>query len=127
MPIHKIQRLWQSGNQSVSQEESVTAESETNLDLAVADEETALEANIAIDYSAIASLYMACDQDITIKTNDSGTPDDTIALKANKPLVWTPDCGFANPFSADVTSIFCANASGADATLQIRLLQDATP
>lgn len=127
MPSHKILRQWQSGNQSVSQEETVTADSETNLDLAVDDGETALEANIAIDVSALASLYMAADQDITIKTNSSGSPDDTISLKANKPLVWTPNCGFSNPLSEDVLSIFCANSSGTNATLQIRLLQDATP
>ena len=127
MPSHKILRQWQSGNQSVSQEETVTADSETNLDLAVDDGETALEANIAIDVSALASLYMAADQDITIKTNSSGSPDDTISLKANKPLVWTPNCGFSNPLSVDVLSIFCANSSGTNATLQIRLLQDATP
>ena len=127
MPSHKILRQWQSGNQSVSQEETVTADIETNLDLAVDDGETALEANIAIDVSALASLYMAADQDITIKTNSSGSPDDTISLKANKPLVWTPNCGFSNPLSEDVLSIFCANSSGTNATLQIRLLQDATP
>ena len=127
MPSHNILRQWQSGNQSVSQEETVTADSETNLDLAVDDGETALEANIAIDVSALASLYMAADQDITIKTNSSGSPDDTISLKANKPLVWTPNCGFSNPLSEDVLSIFCANSSGTNATLQIRLLQDATP
>lgn len=128
MPIHRIQRIWQNaGNESVVQQESIQADSETNLDIAVADEATALQANVAIDVSALKSLYIASDQDVTIETNSSGSPDDTIEITANVPLIWTPDCGFDCPLTADVTAFFLANASGEDATLQVRLLQDSTP
>lgn len=129
MPTHKILRQWQSGNESVSQEESPSADSETNLDVAVPDASADLQANVAIDISELASLFISADQDLTIYTNDAagGSPDDTIALKANKALVWTPNCGYSNPLSADVTALYITNASGVDTTLQIRLLQDSTP
>ena len=128
MPTHRLTRTWQdAGNESVTQQETITADGETNLDVAVPDSSTDLQANLAVDISELQSFYMSSDRDLTVKTNSSGTPDDTIALKANKPLIWTPNCGFSNPFSADLTALFLTNASGTDATLQVRLLQDVTP
>lgn len=128
MPTHRIQRIWQdAGNESVSQQETVTADLETNLDVAVADGQTAKQINIAIDISALKLLYIGSDKDVTIETNNSSTPDDTIAIKANIPLLWTPDCGFDCPLTEDVAALYLANASGAEAAFKVRTLQDATP
>lgn len=128
MPTHRLQRIWQdAGNESVTQQETIVADSETNLDVAVADGATALQANLAVDISALKSLYISSDQNLTVKTNSSGSPDDTLTIKANSPLIWTPDCGFACPLTEDVTALYLANAAGEDATLKVRLLQDATP
>lgn len=128
MPTHRIQRIWQdAGNESVSQQEMITADLETNLDVAIADGQTAKQINVAIDVSALKLLFISSDKDVTIETNNSSTPDDTIEITANVPLLWTPDCGFACPLSADVATLYLANASGAEAALKIRTLQDATP
>lgn len=128
MPIHRIQRNWQdAGNESIAKQESISADSESRLDVLVSDGATALQINVAIDVSALKALFICADQDLTIETNSSGSPDDTLEIKADVPLVWTPDCGYACPLSADVAALFLANASGEDATLQVRLLQDATP
>jgi len=127
MPTHKINQDWQAGNESISKQITITADGEANLEVAVADESTDLAINIAIDYSALKSLYIVSDQDLTVETNDGTTPDDTLTLLAGKPIVWFEGCGFTNPLSADVTALYATNASGADATLTIKTLQDATP
>ena len=70
---------------------------------------------IAIDISELKLLVIFCDQDISLQTNNAGSPVDTLAVKANVPNFWTPDTIFANPFSVDVTQIFATTgAVGAD-------------
>lgn len=124
---HQIERTWKRGNDSVVAVETVTSDSEANQDVAVADGQTAFHTVLAIDVSQLKSLFIKSDQDITIKTNSSGSPTDTIDVVANIPLMWTPDCGFDCPLSADVTGLYIANDSGSTATVQIRCLQDGTP
>ncbi|QDV50854.1 hypothetical protein [Gimesia fumaroli] len=128
MPIQTINQDWSSGNlPPLSRQIVVTADSEANAEIAVADSSTDLAINLAIDVSALKLLYMVSDQDLIVETNDGTTPDDTITLKAGKPLVWHEDCGYTNPLGTDVTAFFATNASGGDATLHIKTLQDATP
>lgn len=84
--------------------------------------------NFDVDVSAMASLFMLCDRDITVKVNDDGSPDATINLLANVPLVWTNDGYFTNPMgSVDATSIKATLAAGDDARLIIEAPQDAIP
>lgn len=84
--------------------------------------------NFDVDVSACVALFMLCDRAITITINDDGTPDATITLVANVPLVWTNDGYFSNPLgNVDVTSIKATLASGADASLRIEVVQDAIP
>lgn len=128
MPTHNINQDWSAGNEGpLSRQITIQADSEANAEIAVADSSTDLAINMAIDVSALKLLYMVSDQDLTIETNDGETPDDTIALKAGKPLVWHEDCGYTNPLGTDVTALFATNASGTDATLYVKTLQDATP
>ncbi|QDU03142.1 hypothetical protein V6x_28540 [Gimesia chilikensis] len=127
MPTHKINQDWQAGNESLSKQITIEADGEANVAVSVPDESADLAINIAIDFSALKMLYIVADQDLTIETNDGTTPDDTLALKAGKPIVWYEGCGYTNPLSADVTALYATNASGTDATLNVKTLQDATP
>jgi len=84
--------------------------------------------NFALDVSQAKLVFMQSDQDLTVKTNDSGSPQETISLTAGKPLLWVPDFPEApTPFSDDVTALYVSNASGDTATLRIKALLDATP
>ncbi len=93
----------------------------------VADSATDFEIAIAIDFSAVKSFYLVSDQDVTVETNDGSAPDDTLALKANEPYVWHESSLHAFKITADVTSIFITNASGETATIDLEVVQDATP
>ena len=93
----------------------------------VADSETDYEIAIAIDVSAVKSLYLVSDQDVTFETNDGSAPDNSISLKAGVPYVWHEDSYHVFLLTVDVTSIFITNASGAVATIDLEVVQDATP
>ena len=80
-----------------------------------------------IDVSQVVSVYIHSTQDITLETNDGTTPDDTISLTADVPLIWCTDCPYSNPLTTDVTALYATNASGADAVLNIQVVQDGTP
>lgn len=79
---------------------------------------------INIDISQMDVIAMVSDQDITIKTNSSGAPVDTISLTAGQ--MFFQRTGDEAQFTADVTQMFVTNASGATATLQIIVGVDPT-
>lgn len=115
----------------LSKDVTVTAENFTRTEVSVADGQTAFRVNLAIDVSQLEALYIVSDQAVTIETNDSTTPDDTLVLEANEPLEWyrgpTVDAADRNPLAVDVTDFYIANASGAAATVKIWVGQNATP
>jgi hypothetical protein len=61
--------------------------------------------------NAIAQAIVA-DQDCTVKTNSSGSPAQTFALKANQPLIWMyGQVAASKIFTTNVTGFYvtCAN------------------
>lgn len=125
MPIvHTITRQYadQSTNK-LTQTETITGNSERNFDQSVP-----IAANtqyfLPFTRSKMLSLAIKSDQDVTIYTNaaSSGSPTDTITVKAGVVREWSlASNGLAAcPFTADVTSLYVTNASPAAAALQIR-------
>jgi len=98
------------------------------LDETIADSSTDLLVNWTCDISAAGLVVMLSDQNLTVKTNSSGAPQETIALVADTPLVWSVgDAGETAPFADDVTALYVTNASGSAASFKIRSVEDATP
>jgi hypothetical protein len=81
--------------------------------------------NVAIDVSAVKSFRMQSDVAMTVKTNSSGSPDDTITLVAGIPYVWTTDSYDAFLLGTDVTKVYVTNV--AEAAFKIEVIQDSTP
>ena len=102
-----------------------TAESNVFLD------DLAIGTNTAQDFTAdvstIVSLAMEWSPNtgsssLTIKTNSSGSPDDTITLQADKPLYWDTRIlateGTACPLTVDITTgLFLTNTAIGDLTI----------
>jgi len=80
---------------------------------------------VAIDVSAVKFFRIHSTGAATIKTNDSGSPDDTITLVANQPYDYVPTDYSPFLLTVDVADIYVTNA--AEITLTIEVLQDATP
>lgn len=128
MPTHSLTRGWQRNSDITSKRQDITAEGEQTIEVPVSDSVADKQVDISIDVSEIKSLFLVSDQDVTIETNSDSAPDDTIALKANIPLIWENVSGYySNPLTTDVTALFITNASGTDATVTLRVLEDVTP
>jgi hypothetical protein len=81
----------------------------------------------ACDVSQLKAIVFLADQNLTIETNaDDAAGGQTIALTANKLLIWYLGCGTTNPLTPDITALYVTNASAAVATLQIFKLEDPT-
>ncbi len=128
----KHNRAWnQVGLEPIIGEKELTVGGVVLVSEAIADGAVDQIVTLAIDYSALQSLFISSDQDITIEVNNpggsSGSPDQTWVLKANQPIDWQTDDVMDAPLAADVTAIYVTNASGSIANLEIRAGQDATP
>ena len=106
---------------------SKSSSASISVDETIANGQTAFQINVAIDVSAVKAFYICADQNVTVKTNSSGSPDDTLNLIANEPYAWHNTSLSAFLLDTDVTAIFVANASGSAAALTLRVIQDASP
>jgi hypothetical protein len=98
------------------------ADSESNLDDTVPGSTTNKEFDLSITKSDVVSMIMYSNQAVTIKTNSSSSPSDTISLATNMPLVWNTDSPVAIPLAGPVTKIYVTNAGVTAAALKIRVL-----
>lgn len=124
---HTIGRNWSNGQRSISAQQTFAGDGQVSRDIAVPDELTDLEVNLAIDVSQIKAVFILSDQDVTLETNSAGAPDDTIALKANKPYIWCTDDYDSCLLTVDVTDIYLTNSSGSAATVKVEVVTDSTP
>lgn len=80
---------------------------------------------LAFTLANMISLVISSDANVTIKTNNSGTPDQTINLVGGKPMVWDSGEYYANPIEDNITALYVSAA--ADAILYIDVLVNGTP
>jgi hypothetical protein len=123
---HRLGRRYLTNAGTVSDvTQTFTGGAEFSLDASVT---TATEPTYlcSIDVSEIVSLMLHSDEDVQLKFNDDGSPTDTIDLTADVMVVWNTDESASCPITADVTTLDIANASGATATVKIRILHQGT-
>jgi hypothetical protein len=84
---------------------------EINKDFAIGTDQNL--GNVAIDKDTLKLCYLLADTDMTLETNSSSSPANTIELTAGVAFLWTDDMPSAgNPFAAaDVTAIYVTNAA----------------
>lgn len=123
---HQLQTVISDGALRISATSLETVEAATQLDVTVANAVTDGQHAFMVERTGMKSFFVSSDQDVTIKTNNSGAPIDTLTVKANKPIVWMDGIGIA-PITADITSLFITNASGSAASIKILAGWDPTP
>jgi hypothetical protein len=80
------------------------------------------EVDIAWLHANVHALLIYSSTALTIKTNSSGSPTQTLVLTAGQAIVWGPDHLEANPVTADVTKLFLSNDTAGIAVVKIRVL-----
>jgi hypothetical protein len=96
------------------------SDSEVNLDEIVVPGATNQEYDVLITVANIKDMVLMSTQPLTVKTNSSSAPQETITLAANKQLVWTVDHPEAKFFAGNITKFFVTNTSALNATLKFR-------
>jgi hypothetical protein len=109
--------------------EQNSAGEEHNVSESIPDASTDLEVAWDADVSAMKFFVMWAEGGtILVETNSGSVPDDSFSLIDEQPIIWNSNQLGVNPVTTDVTTnLFVTNASGGAVTLQIRMLQDATP
>lgn len=117
---HTITRSW-AGQSSGSPINPVgatfTGTEELNFTLSLAGGATNTQFNLVFTKTSLQSIFIYTDaENVTLKTNSSGSPQDTITITAGEPYVWDVSSGITNPFAGNVTSGFVTNSSGTIST-----------
>jgi hypothetical protein len=119
------------GSEQLSKRFDVTAGSLLTLDEAIPSGSGNTEVLAAIDVAQLKGLFVVADIDMVLKTNDAGSPNNTITLAAGKPFVWTQfspairDTAGAL-ITTDIVSIFASRNADTVGNLSIRALVDPT-
>ena len=100
-------------------EKTETINSESQYSESIADSTTDEEAPFLVDVSAAKTIMLNSDQDVTLEFNDGTTPDQTINLKANCPVIWHEDDVASCPIDQDTTKVFITNSSGSAAQVDL--------
>jgi hypothetical protein len=107
---------------------TLTSNTDIAQDITVAATTTNYEADIDVTEANIQSMAIYSDKAVTVKTNSTSAPDDTITLTAGQMKIWkVGDLDAAKLFTADVTKLYITNAGSAIATVKVRILLDQTP
>lgn len=121
---HTITKTWASGTSApLSKSVSFVGVRELNIDAAVAASTTNQQELLSFTAASLLEIFISSTQNVTIKTNSSSSPQETLTITGGDPLQWDNTCGIAIPFSGDVTSIFITNAGASSATVSIRTLE----
>lgn len=99
------------GSQIASYDVAITEEQEHNWDFTLSASQTNYDLPATIDYSKIKSLFINTSTACTIKTNSTGSPDNTFTMTADAPLVWNSSMPTACPITASVTHFYLTNST----------------
>ena len=106
----------------------LTAEASVEIpDLAIAEDATDTEVSIAFAYAGLKWIYIKAAAALTLETNSSSAPADTISIAAAPNVFeWTYGSGITCPFTQNVTKFYFTRV-GAATTVSIYAGYDATP
>jgi len=122
---HKIATSYQDDAGTVSSlTATYTDDTEVNADMLAAAGATNKEYDVPVTVANIKSMVLYSDQAVTIKTNSTSSPQETITLAAGAQKIYTFDglAGGAIPFAGNLTKFYISNAGSKDANVKFRAL-----
>lgn len=104
----------------------LTGNDESNIAAQVAAGETLHIANLDIQKANIVSMFLTCDQQVTVATNES-TPSspplgNTFTVPAKKSISWNNTQVVANPITKNITDIYVTNSGATVANFRAGFL-----
>lgn len=98
-----------------------TGQTEAAYDGTIAANATNFAIALAFPVTGLQSVCIYSDTNLTVMTNSSSSPAQTINLTANVPIEWGVGMG-TNPITAAVTQLFVTNATANPAKFKVRAL-----
>ncbi len=113
------------GGVAINQVNTLTAGQKISIDETMPIANDTLVA-LSLDVSQVKSMFILSDQDVTLETNSSSAPAQSLALKANIPYIWYTNKYHSLWCTTDITALYVTNASASAASLQLEILVDPT-
>lgn len=123
---HVLSLYWSRNGETINNQVTISADGEDNRDIVLSGNATNVLVAMGIDVSQLQAIYISSDYDCTLKTNSSGSPDQTLNIAGGKPFMWVTGSGITNPLTTDVTSLYLSNGSANSNTVKIRVSIDST-
>ncbi len=104
----------------VTKQSIVTNDQQRHLDKVLAPSTTNSEEDLVLTNAQVKSLVLSCvGGDLTIKTNSTSAPDNTVTMAAGDVTLWSSIAGIGtNPFvGANVTKLYLSSTAGCTFTL----------
>ena len=117
------------GTSAVLSSYPVSAGLESNINESIPDAAADQQVDWAVDISQIKSFVLRANGGaLSIKTNSTSVPQETIALADGKPVHWDENAHhtIGSIFAGDITKLYVSNSSGNAVTLEILCLVDPT-
>lgn len=102
-------------NPPVTFSQTITNTGRNDISESVAANATNLQIHWAAVVANIKSILISTDLALTVKTNSSGSPAQTLTLVANQPYEWNTNHLDALLLTPDVTTLYVTNASNTTA------------
>ncbi|TXH41657.1 MAG: hypothetical protein E6Q97_37105 [Desulfurellales bacterium] len=125
MPTQSAQVTVGDGLVRINATVTKTVSGNVSIEETIANAETNKLVACSFPSSGLKLMSMSSDKDITVKTNSSGSPQETFALKANEPVLFIE--GQTALLAGAVTALYITNASGSSATFKLIAGYDVTP
>lgn len=102
----------------------IAGPTEINYDGTIAANTTNHEVDLVFTQTTILSINLYASSAVTIKSNSTSAPDNTVTLATGQQIIWNANESGTNPFvTAAVTKLYITNASTTvAATVKIRVL-----
>ncbi len=103
---------------------SITGDAEAGVEATLAVGATNQLFTVAITRSQILSICLFASTSMTVKTNSSSTPQDTISIAAGGQVVYegAGASGAVNPFSGNITALYVTNNDPKAGNFKLRVL-----
>jgi hypothetical protein len=103
--------------------DTYSGNAENDLSVSVVGPVTNEEHDLQVAVGDIVSLVIYSDHAVTIKTNSTGSPGNTITTIGKVMIAWNTDSHEAKPLTTDVSKLFITNANTNTAKVDIRVLE----
>lgn len=124
MPQATLTLTYQEGSETIAFAEVYTGDTKIGGDYAIPGAAVNKEVDITLHNALYQLILISCDKQVTIKTNSTGAPADTIVLPANKAAILRTGAVLQGALTAAVTKLYVTNPDAGAATLKIRSMQN---